>query len=143
MSEPEHTVRANKVRIEGNTNERTNCGKVKVYKDRLEIQQKGMLLSGGWITIDYSEVKSISQSMTGKLKIVTEANDYYVSAFGAPRVVEKMKEYVKDAKSQPQQVSTSDSGPDSVADELEKLADLKERGVLTEEEFEQQKNQLL
>lgn len=140
MSEPEYTVSGNKVRIEGNTNERTKCGKVKVYKDRIEIQQKGMLLSGGWITVDYTEIKSISVSMTAKLKIVTEANDYYVSAFGSPRAVDKMKEYVRNAKSEQ---PTSNSGTNSVADELEKLADLKDRGVLTEQEFEQKKEELL
>jgi len=35
------------------------------------------------------------------------------------------------------------SGPSSVADEIEKLHGLKERGVITEQEFQQRKSKLL
>jgi hypothetical protein len=40
-------------------------------------------------------------------------------------------------------VPVPSSGPVSVADELQKLADLRDRGVLTQEEFEAQKAKLL
>jgi hypothetical protein len=54
-------------------------------------------------------------------------------AFADMATREKMtREYIRDA-----------AGTDSTADELAKLADLKEKGVLTEEEFAAQKRALL
>jgi hypothetical protein len=42
-----------------------------------------------------------------------------------------------------QRAATSGAAPPSVADELQKLADLRDRGVLTETEFEAQKAKVL
>ncbi|WP_144060706.1 SHOCT domain-containing protein [Salinarchaeum sp. Harcht-Bsk1] len=146
MSELIMKARGGKVRISGNTNERTFCGKIKIFDDRMEIQQRGNVFSKGWITIPYSEIKSISQSTLGKLTVVTESNDYKVSGFSGKNT---RKDPVKEIKKQMGRGSDSKSAnqeldsPQSVADEIEKLADLNERGALTDEEFQEKKEELL
>lgn len=156
MTEPLFTARGNKVKISGNTDEKTRCGDIDIYKNRLEIEQKGTIRQKGWITIMFSKIDSISVSskLSGsKLHIVTRSNDYKVSMFHATsrnekpaETVEEIRKLIREVNSSPTDVNITNSnelGGGSVADEIEKLADLKERGVLSEEEFEKKKRDLL
>jgi hypothetical protein len=142
MTDPEYTGKGNKVRIEGNTEEKTYCGKIKFYRDKMEIQQKGNFLSKGWITIHYKNIESITTSTTQKLKIVTNANDYYVSLFSSnnTNIIGWVKERVNEIQNPG---GNNESSQDSVADEIRKLAELNEEGILTDEEFERKKQDLL
>lgn len=81
--EPDYTTRGKEVRISGNTNQKTNCGSIEVYYDRIEVQQKGTLLSKGWVTIQFKDINNMSVSSLGKLQIMTLNNDYRVSGIGA------------------------------------------------------------
>lgn len=153
MSKLEFTATGGKVRISGNTNERTHCGKVKVYNDKIVIEQKGALLSKGSITVKYSNIDSISLSTMNKLHIVTESNDYYVSLLRAPSYtggakagVKYIRKQIENIQGRPTEVNLNDKNKNeirSVADEIEKLAELNDRGILTDEEFEQKKQELL
>jgi hypothetical protein len=80
--ELDYTTRGKEVRISGNTNQKTNCGRIEVYYDRIEIQQKGTLLSKGWITIPFKDINNMSLSSLGKLQIMTLNNDYRISGVG-------------------------------------------------------------
>lgn len=80
--EPDYTTRGKEVRISGNTNQKANCGKIEVYYDRIEVQQKGTLLSKGWITIPFKNINNLSLSTLGKLQIMTLNNDYRISGVG-------------------------------------------------------------
>lgn len=80
--EPDYTTRGKEVRISGNTNQKTNCGRIEVYYDRIEVQQKGTLLSKGWITIPFKDINNMSLSTLGKLQIMTLNNDYRISGVG-------------------------------------------------------------
>jgi hypothetical protein len=82
VREPDLTTRGKEVRISGNTNEKTNCGKIKVYYDRIEVESKGTILSKGWITIKFDDVNNMSLSTLGKLQIMTMSNDYRISGLG-------------------------------------------------------------
>lgn len=82
IHEPDYTTRGKEIRISGNTNEKTNCGKINVYYDRIEIQQKGTVLSKGWLTICFKYINNLSISTLGKLKIMTMNNDYRISGLG-------------------------------------------------------------
>lgn len=154
MSDPLFTASGNKVRISGNTNEKTRCGEIKVYDDRMEIQQKGTFRSKGYITVMFSDINSISVSSKAagsKLHVVTESNDYKVSMFHSSgekpsETVDRIRGLIREVQSSPTEVSVTGgdgTGGNSVAEEIEKLADLNDRGVLTDEEFEKKKNELL
>lgn len=80
--EPDYATRGKEVRISGNTNQKTNCGRIEVYYDRIEVQQKGTLLSKGWITVPFKYINNMSLSSLGKLQIMTINNDYRISGVG-------------------------------------------------------------
>jgi len=66
----------------------------------------------------------------------------YVPKGDGQVAVEKINEMMSKAKS-PQVVVQSSEPSASIPEQIEKLADLKEKGVLTEEEFEKKKADLL
>jgi len=142
MAEPEFTTRGKKVRLAGKTNEKTNCGKVEVYEDRIKIQQKGAVMSKGWITVRFDDIADIQKSSLGKVKFVTNRQDVSVTGLGGPtavKIAEQILDYLENKKNKRENIGTSGSN----ADEIAKFAKLKEQGVISEEEFQKKKNELL
>ncbi|WP_313694411.1 hypothetical protein [Halorarum halobium] len=98
MAVPEFTVRGNKVRIEGNTNEKTNCGKIEVYKDRMKIQQKGTVMCKGWITVQFDNIVDVQVSSLGKMRFQTRRQDVSVTGLGGPpgtKLLEHIRDYLQ------------------------------------------------
>lgn len=142
MAEPEFTTRGKKVRVAGNTNEKTNCGKIEVYEDRIKIQQKGVLMSKGWITVRFDNIVDIQKSSLGKMTFMTNRQDVSVTGLGGPttiKITEQIADYLETKTNRNQSVSSSNSN----ADEIAKFAKLKAQGVISEEEFQKKKDELL
>jgi len=102
MAEPEFTTRGNEVKISGNTIEKTNCGKIEVYEDKVKIQQKGKLMSKGWVTVRYDDIVDIQVSSLGKFRLMTNRQDVSVTGLGGQsgtKLLEHVKDYLKNRKS--------------------------------------------
>jgi hypothetical protein len=98
MAEPEFTVRGNKVRIAGNTHEKTNCGKIEVYRDKMRIQQKGTVMSKGWITVQFEDIRDVQTSSLGKMRFQTNRQDVSVTGLGGPpgtKLLEHILDYLQ------------------------------------------------
>lgn len=148
MSELQFSARGNYVKITGNTNEKTHCGGVKVYEDKIEISKKGAILPKGTITIPLSTVDNVSSSGTlgMHLTISAQGNDYKISSFSGKSgsiTASEAAERIMDLARTPNNSESSSNDSIGVADEIEKLADLRDRGILTDEEFEKKKKDLL
>jgi hypothetical protein len=65
------------------------------------------------------------------------------SLFADEKTFEKKKPPKKSAAKKPKPRKTSVPKTDSVADEIKKFADLKDQGILTQEEFDAKKKELL
>jgi len=143
--EPIYSGTGNKVRIEGNTKQRENCGGVEVWDDKIRVQKKGMI-NRSWITIPIEEIQSVDSTTFGKVSIVTDANDYTISLCSIDTQlvnhVKKWKEGSNEGSNDESNNVTRVAGI-SAAEEIEKFAELNERGVITDEEFEQKKQELL
>lgn len=142
MAEPEFTTRGKKVRIAGNTNEKTNCGKIEVYENRIKIQQKGALMSKGWITVRFDNIVDIQKSSLGKMTFMTNRQDVSVTGLGGPTAV-KIAEQIADYLENKTNRNKSDNPSNSSAEEIAKFAKLKAQGVISEEEFQKKKDELL
>ena len=118
--------------------------KIKVYKDRVEYSQ-GIGLGG--ISIPISQVASVELGFLGFMCVYIETTGgkkYMMATF-------KKKE-VRDAIHKAQSLNNSNyksntydekKSHERVADELIKLNELKEKGMITDLEFESQKKKLL
>ena len=135
--QPIYSGKGNKVRIEGNTKQRENCGGVEVYDDKIKIQKKGMI-NRSWITIPISEIQSIDSTALGKVSIVTEANDYKISLCS---IDTQLVNYVNEWEDNPNRENQGDNI--SAAEEIEKFAELNKKGIISDEEFESKKDDLL
>lgn len=152
-SEPDITTRGKKVRVSGNSNEKTNCGRVEVYSDKIKIQQKGRLMSKGWVTVNFDDIVDVQMSSLGKLKLRTNRQDVAVTGVGGPagtKILKHMRDYLenkkneierKNAKMEDRVENAQNTG--SSADEIAKFAKLKEEGIISEEEFQEKKDELL
>lgn len=135
--QPIYSGKGGKVRIEGNTKQRENCGGVEVYENKLKVQKKGMI-NRSWITIPINEIQSVDTTVFGKVSIVTEANDYKISGCSiAPQLVK----FVNEWEDEPNTATQGDGF--SAAEEIEKFAELNEKGIISDKEFEDKKEELL
>lgn len=153
-SGPEFTTRGKKVKIEGKTRERTNCGKIEVYSDKIKIQQKGTIMSKGWITLQFDNIYDIQVSSLGKMTFMTNRKNVSVTGLGGPtgtKLLEHMRDYMqnkqnkleKKVEKREKNMSKNSTSTNSSADKIAKFAKLKEDGVITEEEFQKKKDELL
>jgi hypothetical protein len=141
-------------------------GKIVLYDDHLVIKRgaRGFLLGGGMLrgdkTIPFGSIVAVqfkksgmtlgyiqftlmggNEAKGGVMQSVTDENTVNFQSWGGDINKEFMElkniveEKIKQAKS-----TNSNS---SSLDELEKLATLKEKGIVTEEEFQQKKKHLL
>jgi hypothetical protein len=139
-----------------------------VHSDHLEI---GVLLGTGWgkkgqakkgkepernIRISIDEVTDLRRKKIEaypglvfetpndvyQLKVASNSGKTPISAFGAKlnktwKIIEKRQNALSNTS------NTDGSSDEGLVDELERLSDLHEKGVLTDEEFEQAKDRLL
>jgi len=140
--------------------------KVFIYPDRIEWSRsglkvpggaKGALLTGGLTllathnrkdtnVIPIRQIQGVSTHKAGLSYTnvhVTTAGDA-VAFRVTKREAEQVKSTLLNLMSQPAQSAVSSSGPaGSLADELRKLSELRDAGVLTDAEFRVQKSRLL
>ncbi|EMA22059.1 hypothetical protein C435_05513 [Haloarcula marismortui ATCC 33799] len=113
-----------------------------MYEDKIKIQQKGTVMSKGWVTVRFDDVVDIQKSSLGKVKFVTNRQDVSVTGLDGPtavKIAEQILGYLENKKNKRENVGTSGSN----ADEIAKFAKLREQGVISEEEFQKKKNELL
>lgn len=108
------------------------------------ISAQGSLILRAVETVRVSDIVNISSGLTALRIELTNGSSYELPIW--PTQMENAKEFVRkvravqDSASGPVGVSSSAGG---VADELTKLAQLRDQGVLTEPEFQAQKANLL
>jgi hypothetical protein len=102
--------------------------------------KKASLIANGYLQFTIS---GGVESRKGVGAAKTDENSFMFSCFGdANKVASEIKDYIEKRIiefSKPQVVSTNHS----LADELQKLADMKSKGLLSEEEFESAKRRLI
>lgn len=107
---------------------------IKVYPDRVDFKA-----GAGSESIPINQIASVHQAMMGIMKVTIETTGG--KKYNVPTSKKKeVHRAIYDAKSKAggsKNVSLSD------ADELSKLNDLKEKGILTQEEFDKKKKQVL
>lgn len=141
-------------------------GKIVLFDDHLIIKRgaKGFLLGGGMLrgdkTIPYSSIVAVqfkksgmtmgyiqfslmggNEAKGGLMQSVTDENTVNFQSWGG-NINEDFMELKKLVEEKMRQ-SKSQSHHSSSLDELSKLAKLKESGVITDEEFQKKKTQLL
>lgn len=112
-------------------------GGIKVYPDRIEYK-----VGFKNRTILTNQITGVYTTAYGNLKIVTTGNKKFKINVGL-HSKGKIRDAIIKAQTQATHPQVSTQQPTSTADELTKLADLKEKGVITKDEFESQKAQLL
>lgn len=133
-------------KVLGNAKGKQN-GVLVLTGNRVIFYYKKML--GGYMTEDYpiSKISSVNFGMGmmgGEIKLHASGNDLHMVWIpkdeGAEEFAKAIKSQMVDQK-QETKVPSNDE-PD-VADQIKKLADLKDQGILTEDEFTTKKKQLL
>lgn len=97
-------------------------------------------------TVPYRNITSVDLDLGmlyKRLSLQTPGQTYHIDIGGLGKTeCRKMARFVRDQISEAQETGSSGDETDPV-DQLERLRDLKEDGVLTKEEFEQKKSDLL
>jgi hypothetical protein len=108
---------------------------IKVYKNRVEFKN-----SAGTRNIPISQISGVSLAMMGVLSITIET-----TGGEKHKIPTRKKKAVKEAIYEALSMGSENSLSERVSstDELGKLFDLKEKGAITEEEFETEKKKLL
>lgn len=112
---------------------------------RLVFVDKGLLYGLKVEDFPLDKITSIQYEtglMLGKVKIHTSGNIATIDNVDK-NSARKFSEFVREKLSQPKEVVSVAQGKPNVLDQLEKLAKLKENGILNEEEFNEQKKKLL
>ncbi|WP_418279796.1 hypothetical protein [Halorubrum sp. DTA98] len=135
--QPIYSGKGGKVRIEGNTKQRENCGGVEVYEGKIKVEKKGMI-NRSWITIPISEIRSVDSTVFGKVSIVTDANDYTISGCS---IATQLVDFVNKWEDESNRGNQGDAI--SAAEGIERFAELNEKGIISDEEFEKKKEELL
>jgi len=107
-------------------------------------------MSKGWITVRFDDIVDIQMSSLGKLRLMTNRQDIAVTGLGGPtgtKILEHILDYLEQKKAQVKKekgdLEQQAGNPQSAADEIKKFAKLKEEGIISEEEFQQKKDELL
>ncbi len=107
-------------------------------------------MKGSWLPI-FSFINLVIRSFSrllllASIKILASGNIAKIeniSKTEAKDFSEKVREKLSEPKNNEQQVSIVQNIQIDIADQIVKLADLKEKGILTQDEFDQQKQKLL
>lgn len=98
---------------------------------------------GEW-TIPYNSVTSVDFVGHPALHVQTAGRTYYIKIAGTffdeEQNLSEAASYIREKQRESQQSSTSESDP---VEQLEKLGELKDKGVISEEEFAEKKQDLL
>ncbi|MEA2012018.1 MAG: PH domain-containing protein [Verrucomicrobiota bacterium] len=117
-----------------------------VTNQRLLFLDKGMIYGLKQMEMDYGQISAVSHSMGFILASITVSTSGgakkidNIQKADAPKLSQLISDLVRQSK-QPTQVVSS--GTIDIASQLEKLAGLLEKGILTQEEFQSQKMKLL
>lgn len=104
---------------------------VRVYSNRVDFKA-----GAGQESVPINQIASIKLGMVGYMQVVIETTGG--KKYKIPCIKKKeLREAIYKAQSSPSQPSAG------VADELVKLADLRNKGVISAADFDKQKNQLL
>ncbi|MCK5643725.1 MAG: PH domain-containing protein [Gammaproteobacteria bacterium] len=103
---------------------------------------------GGYQSEEYplnriSSINFNSGLLGSSIKIHASGNDLEMGWIPKDEGVEDFVKHVKSSMDSPTTNTSMGNQPTDIADQLKKLADLKEQGILTEDEFTTQKAKLL
>lgn len=124
----------------------------KIFPTEIYLESTGItikipgLFKGETKQFDFNHIASveIDTPLVGFSSISIYAGGTQMTATGFTKSeVKQIKEGIEKGKSSLKSESNSVSSASSIADELKKLKDLADSGVITETEFEQQKNKIL
>jgi hypothetical protein len=124
-----------------------NTWLVTVTDKRVLFLDKGMIYGLKQMELPISDISAISHEiglLYGKIQVATSGGISLIEMIDkkdVKKVAEAISDLVKESK-ETRKCSSSEIKNDIVS-QLERLANLKERGVLTEDEFSQQKAKLL
>jgi hypothetical protein len=96
-------------------------------------------------TVSYQDVIGVStqQRFTSQIQIETAGHSYKISAAGEkPDLVKEAAEYIRKRKEE-FDTKGQDAGEPDPLDKLDKLADLRDKGAISEKEYNEQKEKLL
>lgn len=86
---------------------------------------------------------SVQRRMMSHLRIQTAGHSYKISAGGSsPELADDVAEFIRKRKDEID-TGSEDSSEDSALDKLERLADLRDRGVVSDDEFKEKKQELM
>lgn len=112
---------------------------------RLVFVDKGLLYGLRVEDFPLEKITSIQYEtglIFGQVKIHISANIAVIDQVDKA-AARKFAEFVRDKLSQPKEAAQQKIQEPNILDQLEKLGNLKERGILSDEEFQQQKRKLL
>jgi len=96
-------------------------------------------------TITYSDIIGVSlqRRMTSQIRLETAGHSYKVSvAASDPEIANQAVDYIRQRKNEIDSVEAAPN-EETALDKLERLADLNERGLISEAEFEDKKDSLM
>lgn len=131
-----------------------------VVTDRRVIAVKrGRLLDtrSGFKAIDYGDINSVSfeepgrwgaigkiglGNILGKITLTTQNTTFHARVYKkhAQEIAKMITSYISDSKTND---SSTDASSEDIPGQIEKLADLRDQGVISEDEFEEKKTDLL
>lgn len=110
---------------------------IKVYSDRVEFRPNQMMW--GSVTVPIKQIASVHTGMVGHWKITLETTGG--KKYDIPtRKKDEIKKAIYEAQARLSKDNVQESG---VANEISKLNDLKEKGIISQDEFDKKKKQLL
>jgi hypothetical protein len=119
---------------------KTDGGSVAVTNRYVRVHSK----KGEW-TIPYSSIVSVDFVGHPALHIQTAGRTYYIriagTFFDEEQNLSEAANFIRERQRQAE--STEDTSSDDELSKLEKLAELRDEGVLTEEEFQEKKAEIL
>lgn len=112
------------------------------YRDITSVQFKNLSMSSGFLQFEYPGSRSVNNFVSENSFVFSATigtAKYKALKAKMPDIYEDIRKRVNDAKAETKMPVSALSG----ADELKKYKDLLDMGVITQEEFDQKKKQLL
>jgi len=125
-----------------------NTWLIVVTTRRLLFLDKGMIYGLKQMEMPLAQITSVSHKtglMFGEIEVDTAGGKKKIETISkkdVPKVAKIISDLIKELNNKSNSTNNTDKQLDIVS-QLEKLAELKEKGILTEEEFIAQKNKLL
>ena len=97
-------------------------------------------------SVSFSDVigVSVQRRFLAQIRIETAGHSYKISASGSkPELANEVAEYIRHASEDVNSTDPRVESEEGPLDKLERLADLRNRGAVTDEEFEEKKQQLM